>query len=184
VYTDIDPVTGLRNKATRANGALRVNPIKPMAGTKIVGGILDGTSNTIAIAEDVGRDERYQSAYPDPVGTGDPSPSLPVGGVPGRRFWRWAEPDSGYGVSGFQSATYDAGTAINNTPAPPGGSLATCPWAPINNCGNNDEIFSFHTGGAQAVFCDGHVQFLNAAIDRRVVRMIVTASGGEAIPDY
>jgi prepilin-type N-terminal cleavage/methylation domain-containing protein/prepilin-type processing-associated H-X9-DG protein len=184
VYTDIDPVTGLRNKPTRADGALHVTPGRPMAGTSIVGGIQDGTSNTIAIAEDAGRDERYQSAYPDPVGSADPSPSLPVGGTPGRRFWRWAEPDSGFGVSGFQGVSYDAGTAINNTPAPPGGSASTCYWAPTNNCGNNDEIFGFHTGGAQAVFCDGHVQFLTSAIDRRIVRMLVTPSGGEVIPSF
>jgi prepilin-type N-terminal cleavage/methylation domain-containing protein/prepilin-type processing-associated H-X9-DG protein len=183
VYTDIDPVTGLRNKPTRADGALHVNPSIPLDGTPILS-VLDGTSNTIAIAEDVGRDVRYQSAYADPIGSADPSPSLPVGGVPGRRFWRWAEPDCGYGVSGFQSGGYDSGTAINNTPAPPGGSLSSCVWAPQNNCGNNDEIFSFHTGGAQAVFCDGHVQMLQSSIDRRVVRMLVTPAGGETIPQF
>jgi prepilin-type N-terminal cleavage/methylation domain-containing protein/prepilin-type processing-associated H-X9-DG protein len=170
-YTDIDPVTGLRNKATRADGALHAIPNKPLAGTPILG-ITDGTSNTLALAEDAGRDERYVAAYIDPYD----------GQL--RRFWRWAEPDSAYGVSGYQNATYDSGTAINNTPYPPGGSTATCLWAPTNNCGNNDEIFSFHTGGAQAVFCDGHVAFLKATIDRRVVRMLVTPDGGEVIPDY
>jgi prepilin-type N-terminal cleavage/methylation domain-containing protein/prepilin-type processing-associated H-X9-DG protein len=170
-YTDIDPVTGLRNKPTRANGALHVTPGKPLAGTSITA-ISDGTSNTIAIAEDVGRDDRYVAAYIDPYD----------GKL--RRFWRWAEPDSAYGVSGFQSGNYDAGTAINNTPTPLGGSPATCLWAPTNNCGNNDEIFSFHSGGAQAVFCDGHVQFLSSSIDRRTVRMLVTPSGGEVIPNY
>jgi prepilin-type N-terminal cleavage/methylation domain-containing protein/prepilin-type processing-associated H-X9-DG protein len=170
-YTDIDPVTGLRNKPTRANGALHVTPGKPLAGTSITA-ISDGTSNTIAIAEDVGRDERYVAAYIDPYD-----------GML-RRFWRWAEPDSAYGVSGFQKGSYDAGTAINNTPSPLGGSAATCLWAPANNCGNNDEIFSFHAGGAQAVFCDGHVQFLNASIDRRTVRMLVTPTGGEVLPNF
>jgi prepilin-type N-terminal cleavage/methylation domain-containing protein/prepilin-type processing-associated H-X9-DG protein len=168
VYTDIDPVTGLRNKATRASGALAAQAGLPMAGTSIVG-ITDGTSNTIAIAEDVGRDERYVSAYTDPV----------TGGL--RSFWRWAEPDSAYGVSGFQSGNYDSGTAINNTPTPLGGSTSTCLWAPQNNCGNNDEIFSFHPGGALAVFCDGHVALLKTSIDRRVVRALVTPTGGEVI---
>jgi prepilin-type N-terminal cleavage/methylation domain-containing protein/prepilin-type processing-associated H-X9-DG protein len=170
-YTDIDPVTGLRNKATRDNGALHVDPLHALAGTKIAT-IRDGTSNTIAIAEDTGRDERYVAAYIDPYD----------GQL--RRFWRWAEPDNAFGVSGFQSGSYDAGTAINNTQYPPGGSASTCLWAPTNNCGNNDEIFSFHTGGAQAVFCDGHVGFLKETMDRRVVRMLVTPNGGETIPDY
>jgi prepilin-type N-terminal cleavage/methylation domain-containing protein/prepilin-type processing-associated H-X9-DG protein len=170
VYTDIDPTTGLRNKSTRADGALHASPT-PNAGTTITG-ITDGTSNTIAIAEDVGRDYRYVAAYLDPYD----------GQL--RRFWRWAEPDCAYGVSGFQAGGYDAGTAINNTSSPPGGSTSTCLWAPTNNCGNNDEIFSFHTGGALAVFCDGHVQMLQASIDRRVVRMLVTPTGGETLPNF
>jgi prepilin-type N-terminal cleavage/methylation domain-containing protein len=174
-YTDIDPTTGLRNKPTRADGALHTSisngVLRPLAGTPILG-ISDGTSNTIAIAEDVGRDERYAAAYIDPV-TGT-----------GRSFWRWAEPDCAYGVSGFQSGSYDSGTAINNTNSPMGGSSSTCLWAPQNNCGNNDEIFSFHTGGALAAMCDGSVQFLRSSIDRRVVRMLVTPNGGEVIPNY
>src|SRR5262249_33338890 len=75
-YTDIDPVTGIRNKKTRANGALHVTPGVPLAGTRLAE-ITDGTSNTIAIAEDVGRDERYVAAYYDPYD----------GQL--RRFWRW-----------------------------------------------------------------------------------------------
>ena len=134
VYTDIDPNTGLRNKPTRARGALQYNPTMPGRGDAVTS-ILDGSSSTIAIAEDAGRDERYVAAYNDPYDN-----QL-------RRFWRWAEPDSGFGVSGFQGTSYDSGTAINNTPSPLGGSGSTCMWAATNNCGNNDELFSFHPGG-------------------------------------
>ena len=171
VYTDIDPVTGLRNKAKRTDGALRAKPNQPMGGTSILS-IVDGTSNTIAIAEDAGRDERYIAAYYDPYD----------GAL--RRFWRWAEPDNAFGVSGFQGGSYDSGTAINNTASPLGGSASTCVWTTTNNCGNNDEIFGFHPGGAMVVFCDGHVAMLNSTIDRRTVRMLVTPSGGEVIPNY
>jgi prepilin-type N-terminal cleavage/methylation domain-containing protein/prepilin-type processing-associated H-X9-DG protein len=171
VYTDIDPATGLRNRATRVNGALHVTPGQPLRGTSVAE-ITDGLSNTLAIAEDVGRDERYVSAYTDPYD----------GQL--RRFWRWAEPDNAYGVSGFQSGAYDSGTAINNSAFPLGGSASTCIWPTSNNCGNNDEIFSFHTGGAQAVFCDGHVGFLQQSIDRKVVRMLVTPNGGEVVPSF
>jgi prepilin-type N-terminal cleavage/methylation domain-containing protein/prepilin-type processing-associated H-X9-DG protein len=177
-YTDIDPVTGIRNKATRANGALHVNLVKKvpiMTGGSTLLGVTDGTSNTIMIAEDVGRDETYVAAYTDPYD----------GQL--RRFWRWAEPDCAYGVSGFikpypTGSTYNAGRAINNTPSPIGGSTTTCLWAPENNCGNNDEIFSFHTGGAQAVFCDGHVAFMQDSMDPRIVRALVTPTGGETVP--
>jgi prepilin-type N-terminal cleavage/methylation domain-containing protein/prepilin-type processing-associated H-X9-DG protein len=176
-YTDIDPVTGLRNKKTRTFGALRAQGaggvVTPNAGTKVQT-ISDGTSSTIAIAEDVGRIDNpfYVAAYVDPYD----------GQL--RRFWRWAEPDSAYGVSGYQNTAtgYDSGRAINNTPSPTGGSSATCLWAPTNNCGNNDEIFSFHGGdGANVVYCDGHVSFLSASTDRRVVRQLVTPNGGEVI---
>jgi prepilin-type processing-associated H-X9-DG protein len=32
------------------------------------------------------------------------------------------------------------------------------PWA-NNDCGPKDELFSFHTGGANVVFADGRVRF-------------------------
>jgi prepilin-type N-terminal cleavage/methylation domain-containing protein/prepilin-type processing-associated H-X9-DG protein len=180
VYTDIDPTTGLRNKSTRATGALQAHVnggvLQPLAGTPILS-ITDGTSTTIMIAEDVGRNEQYVSAYVDPI----------TGG--GRSFWRWAEPDTAYGVSGYQRKSggvvvYDSGVAINNTPFPLGGAAATCLWAPTNNCGNNDEIFSFHPGGAQVVWCDGHVSLIPQSTDRRVVRQLVTPQGGEVVPDF
>ena len=60
-YVDIDPVTGERNKSTRADGGL-------VLGKRRVLSIADGTSNTIAIAEDVGRNETMTMEYPDPVG--------------------------------------------------------------------------------------------------------------------
>jgi prepilin-type N-terminal cleavage/methylation domain-containing protein/prepilin-type processing-associated H-X9-DG protein len=163
VYTDIDPVTGLRNKPTRADGALA------LGGTPFAS-IMDGTAYTIAIAEDVGRDWTYVSAYVDPV----------TGGL--RSFWRWAEPDCAYGVSG--DPTRQTLRAINNNFSPWGGSASTCFWAPVNNCGNNDEIFSWHPGGAQAVFCDGHTEFIKETVDPRIMRMLVTRAGSEDIPPY
>ena len=68
VYTDISPVAeyvGLgarlpwipyRDKNTRANGMLK-------QGKTRIAEVTDGTSNTIAIAEDAGRDPRYLSPY-------------------------------------------------------------------------------------------------------------------------
>jgi len=205
VYTDIDPTTGARNKTTRMDGALRaINrsvatlPANAPSGgpnTKI-GDIVDGLSKTIAIAEDVGRSEGFVSPYADPFA----SPAT-------RSYWRWAEPDNGYGVSGNPLVTWDqttgaasnatsnaalptaAGTpstalfsAINNNRTPFGGGV--CNWqagATINtqannNCGPNDEIFSFHGSGANVLFMDGHVQFLSEKINPITVRFLVTAA--------
>jgi prepilin-type N-terminal cleavage/methylation domain-containing protein/prepilin-type processing-associated H-X9-DG protein len=146
-YTDIDPTTGLRNKFSRANGGL-------ILGRQSVLSITDGTSNTIAIGEDVGRNESMTMPYPDPLG-----------GM--RQVYRWAEPDCAYGIS----------MGVNNSRTPFGGP-ASCSWT-VNNCGPNEEIFSFHPGGGHVVFCDGHVAFLKESIDPRELRKLVTRSGGE-----
>lgn len=148
-YVDIDPETGERNKATRADGGLIIGKATALS-------ITDGTSNTIAIGEDVGRHEGMTMAYDDPLG-----------GL--RQIYRWAEPDCAIGIS----------KGINNNATPFGGPTS-CPWS-LNNCGPNEEIFSFHPGGAHVVFCDGHVTFLRETIDPRELRKLVTRNGGEVI---
>lgn len=177
VYTDIDPIVGVRNKTYRMNGGLHGTP--DGKGTT-VGDITDGLSKTIAIAEDVGRFEGMPGRYTDPI-TGAK-----------RAFWRWAEPDNGFGVSGDPTVTNGYGVVtgagvpgnllrgrarvINNNKTPFGG--ATCDWLTGGECGPNDEIFSFHDGGANVVFLDGHVQFLSENIDALVMRRLVTADEG------
>jgi prepilin-type N-terminal cleavage/methylation domain-containing protein/prepilin-type processing-associated H-X9-DG protein len=49
------------------------------------------------------------------------------------------------------------------------------------NCTNNREVYSFHTGGANALFADGSLHFLNASIDIRVFARLVTRAGGEVV---
>jgi prepilin-type N-terminal cleavage/methylation domain-containing protein/prepilin-type processing-associated H-X9-DG protein len=49
------------------------------------------------------------------------------------------------------------------------------------NCTNDHEIYSFHPGGANAVFADGHVQFLRESISIRVLARLATPAGGEAV---
>lgn len=143
IHCNIDPDTGQPNSAAIALGALGLNPNK-------LSTVTDGTSKTIAIAEDTGRHEGMGSLYEDPV----------EGGV--RKQWRWADPDNAFGVS----------WKVNQQLRPWGGP-DDCPWLTMN-CGPNDEIFSFHPGGAYAVFCDGHVAFLAEETDHRVIRALVS----------
>jgi prepilin-type processing-associated H-X9-DG protein len=49
------------------------------------------------------------------------------------------------------------------------------------NCTNDREVYSFHPGGANAVFADGSVHFLKASIDIRIFARLVTRAGGEVV---
>jgi prepilin-type N-terminal cleavage/methylation domain-containing protein/prepilin-type processing-associated H-X9-DG protein len=49
------------------------------------------------------------------------------------------------------------------------------------NCTNDREVYSFHPGGANAVFADGSVHFLPATIDIRVFARLATRAGGEVV---
>jgi prepilin-type N-terminal cleavage/methylation domain-containing protein/prepilin-type processing-associated H-X9-DG protein len=51
------------------------------------------------------------------------------------------------------------------------------------NCTNLKEVYSFHPGGANAVFADGHVRFLKAGMNIRVLAALITRAGGEVVPD-
>jgi prepilin-type N-terminal cleavage/methylation domain-containing protein/prepilin-type processing-associated H-X9-DG protein len=208
VYTDIDPVTKIRNKATRMDGALCLrkntgvqslspgseasggvdgagNPVPPgyWIGARLAD-ITDGTSHTLAISEDSGRnyetdEPNTTSAYPDPVITAgnaadDPTPS-------GKRaINRWAEPDNGNGVSGPPNASASALKGFINQNATPKNGPSDCPWS-LNNCGPNDEIFSLHPGGANGLFCDGSVRFLPEQIDGTVLRYLVTRAESKGV---
>jgi prepilin-type processing-associated H-X9-DG protein len=184
VYTDIDPQTGVRNKNARMSGALH-GTVNGKGVT--LAQIPDGLSKTIAVAEDVGRFEGMPGAYVDPVSTMPAAQQAP-GTNQARSFWRWAEPDNGYGVSGDPLAApksdgvaavgynglINGGLAkvINNNKYPFGG--ANCIWTNQTNCGPNDEVFSFHGPGANVLFMDGHVTFLDENINSIVMRRLVT----------
>ncbi len=183
VYTDIDPtataggpgstpVTPYRNKLTRADGLLK-------AGATRVAECGDGLSNTIMIGEDAGRDEWFTSPYIelDPVFGGDPRGMGPAGGANvARRYWRRADPDNGFGVSSTPNNKFrPMRELIPYGPTP--GALNT----KGNNAGANDELFSFHGGGVNALFGDGSVRFIKDSVNIVVLRGLVTTRGGEVI---
>jgi prepilin-type processing-associated H-X9-DG protein len=190
-YTDIDPLgqihnppgpylaTPYRNKASRADGLLH-------QGKTRIAEITDGTSNTIAIGEDAGRDARYISPYTEGYydGSTNPRPIIGLGPAPAgnldiaRRYWRWAEPDTSYGVSGQPNNKFrpDHETTAffnppNQAPLQTGG----------NNAGANDELFSFHPGGVNVLFGDGSVRFLKDTVNVVTLRSLVTLKGGEVL---
>jgi prepilin-type N-terminal cleavage/methylation domain-containing protein/prepilin-type processing-associated H-X9-DG protein len=188
VYTDITPLgvvggfgstqaTPFRDKRTRVNGLLKQGMTRIAENT-------DGTSNTMAIAEDAGRDSRYLSPYQEGYWDGvitrqaamamiNPNDPGPAGGyAPYRRYWRWAEPDESFGVSGAPNNKFRPDHEVSNWPNGPY-------IAQGNNAGNNDEIASFHAGGANILYGDGSVRFLKDSVNVVTLRGLVSAAGGE-----
>jgi prepilin-type processing-associated H-X9-DG protein len=94
---------------------------------------------------------------------------------PYRRYWRWAEPDEAYGVSGVPNNKYrpehELGSWVEQGPF----------LAQGNNAGHNDELASFHPGGVNALFGDGSVRFLKDSVNPVTLRGLVTPSGGEVL---
>ena len=55
-------------------------------------------------------------------------------------------------------------------------------WGPCAiNCTNDREVYSFHPDGANAVFADGSVHFLNAGMSIGTLAALVTRAGGEVV---
>jgi prepilin-type N-terminal cleavage/methylation domain-containing protein/prepilin-type processing-associated H-X9-DG protein len=180
VYTDINVVNG-----SLATGGVGATPIVPYRnklvaakgllkdGKTNISEITDGTSHTIAIIECAGRDERFVSQffegqYPVVRGLG------PAGGPTARhRYWRWADPGAAFGTSGQpnnKGVPTNEGVAWPTTAATAG-----------NQAGPNEEPYSFHPGGVNALFGDGSVRFLKDSINLVAFRSILTLAGGETV---
>lgn len=85
----------------------------------------------------------------------------------GQQDGGWADRENEYIVHGYDSTG-------NSNPGP-------C----HTNCTNNNEVYSFHQGGANHVFADGSVRFIRADMDIRMFVKFVTRRGGDVVPsDY
>ncbi len=139
--------------------------------------IRDGTSNTMLITESAGRPAHYvrggvilatavtaSGSHANPITLENPAAGQnSVSGA----AWAWADE---HGHALLHGVTF----ASNNTYTAPG----TC----VINCTNNQETFSFHIGGVNAVFGDGAVRYISQDIAVRVYVGLVTQRGGEILP--
>jgi prepilin-type N-terminal cleavage/methylation domain-containing protein/prepilin-type processing-associated H-X9-DG protein len=119
--------------------------------------ITDGTSSTTLYSEIAGRDRQCVKG----TCSNWPTPNKNTGMI-------WADADNRITLTGCNAdgtANKD-GTAFMN----------------VRN--DNGDIYSFHTGGANVVFADGHVQFLRDSMDIVTMAKLITKGGGEIPGDF
>ncbi len=175
--TDYFPIPGLHNTALQAAGMspayiaavgegrdsgtltdpLITGPIK-------MASITDGTSNTLMVSECGSKPIGYngfRQIYKSEVN------GLQVDGV--------IEPVSSGGGAWADNFTYSSLAGAQGRQN--GIRGGTC----MVNCTSNNEIYSFHAGGANALFVDGSVHFLKDVASVQVIATLVTRAGGEIL---
>jgi len=120
--------------------------------------ITDGTSNTIMVTEDGGRPEYYDKLRQE----NPPAMVAAAAKAASKREGGWADPGGAFSLDGSNpDGTHPGGCSLN--------------------CSNDSEIYSFHFGGANAVYVDGSVRFLRSSMDLCTLAKLVTRAGGEVI---
>jgi prepilin-type N-terminal cleavage/methylation domain-containing protein/prepilin-type processing-associated H-X9-DG protein len=148
-------------------GAMPKNEARPK-----LADILDGNSNTIMVAESAGRPNLWRAGRP----IGAP-PAIRVDGG------GWSRSATAFSIEGSSAdgTIFPGPCAINCTN---GEDVTTYP-DPYYGRDGSGAIYAFHTGGANAVFADGSVHFLQQAISIRTLAALVTRAGGEVLgTDY
>jgi prepilin-type N-terminal cleavage/methylation domain-containing protein len=196
-FTDLDPVTGLKNGY---NGTVGTGGAPGMNGTTLNATVdsalglfgnemnltTDGVSNAILFFEDGDRPGNLIGFYD--------SLSLYIGGangidvsqLPSGNFTapnRWAESDSGSGVSGQKNSVAGNIISVINGNKYPAGGPTSCPWV-TNNCGPNSEPFSPHPGGAHGLLADGTVRFISENVSINIVRQLCGRNDGAIVGSY
>lgn len=131
--------------------------------------VRDGTSNTIMIAENAGREDvwRFKIKTAANATAGSATCARARGGA-------WATNDN----------PFEIGQLINwcGASGPLGGTL---PPTPMKMNASNEWgylFYSFHDGGCNFAFADGSVRFLRDSIPTRTLGILSTKAGGEISP--
>ncbi len=135
-----------------------------IAGKVRFASILDGTSNTLIVSECGSKPIGYNGKrrmYKSEVN------GLPVDGI--------IEPVSSGGGAWADQFTYSIVAGAQGREN--GIRGGTC----MINCTSNNEIYSFHPGGANALFADGSVHFLKETITVPIAAALITRAGGEIL---
>lgn len=120
--------------------------------------VTDGLSNTIMVSEDAGRPNFYILGKQMQYGTSYP-------------WYRNGTPPtednegSGAGWADYGSEFYTDGDGSNQH----------------SNYSSNNEVYSFHPGGANHVFADGSVHFIKQSLAPSVFASLISFNGGEVL---
>ena len=143
--------------------------------------ITDGTSHTIMLAESSGRPYVYHKGQK-------------IGNLPDNRIngggWSRAASDFGLDGSSADGTTFPGPCAINcsngeDVYSITGGNSSN-PGAipyPFYGTYGTGETFAFHPGGANILFGDDSVRFINEQVDIRAYARLVTRKGMEPVSD-
>jgi len=114
--------------------------------------VIDGLSQTITLVEDAGRPELWRV---------------------GRRRAAGIAPDAGWADPNYEIAL-DGSDYLTTGP---GQELGPC----VMNCTNNNEAYSFHTGGANLLFADSAVRLVSDQIDPRIFAALTTRASKDVV---
>jgi prepilin-type N-terminal cleavage/methylation domain-containing protein/prepilin-type processing-associated H-X9-DG protein len=131
--------------------------------------ITDGTSNTILVGENSGREDVYRNGKLVAAAKADNS----AADCARARGGAWATNDN----------PFEIGQLINWCGG--GGAAPGLPPTPMKVNGSNEWgylFYSMHTGGANVTMADGSVRFLRESTSLRVLGSLATRAGGEVIP--
>jgi prepilin-type N-terminal cleavage/methylation domain-containing protein/prepilin-type processing-associated H-X9-DG protein len=182
-------VTTANATTHRVPGIMEKNPPAKVR----IAAVADGTSNTAMVVESAGRPFVYRKGSPAPI---DVLPTTTWNSSPtGKKVnaGGWARPASDYYLYGtsstgewVHSGGISTGTCAVNCangidyPTWSNTYSATNPWRDDGN----SEVFSFHTGGANVLFADGSVKFVNDSVPIATFAALVTRAGGEVAGDF
>jgi hypothetical protein len=179
-YTDYAPPRGVDNVLRNCAGTqYPTNPAPDLRDVGFLGNnnqittkhrvthgeISDGTSNTIAFAEQAGRQKVYYRGKPNAGGT------LLDGGLTLNSGW--ADYNTARRIKSYDTSLLGPLTGMLE---PPNGCATI-------NVSNVNGLYSFHSGGLQALRGDGSVQFLREGVAPGVLAALITRNGGEVFTD-
>ncbi|MCS6897096.1 MAG: DUF1559 domain-containing protein, partial [Nitrospira sp.] len=121
--------------------------------------VVDGTSTTIMVLEAAARPLVYRRRTPHPALENDQG----IG---------WADSEGPFSLDGARPDGSGEGCG------PAGGCVAAM------NAKNDNEPYSFHPGGGNFLFADGHVQFIRESIDLTHFAALCTKDAGEVVPSF